>query len=121
MQWVFIVQQVLIMPMQWVFTVQRVLIMPMQLAVSYANASAAYSVALGSLSVADREAGMAGYDPVTGDKSADESSVWKANAGAVSIGSSADGEEITRQITNVAAGTEDTCKRSSVEEYQPTH
>ena len=33
MQWVFIVQQVLIMPMQWVFTVQRVLIMPMQLAV----------------------------------------------------------------------------------------
>ena len=75
---------------------------------SYANASAAYSVALGSLSVADREAGMAGYDPVTGDKSADESSVWKANAGAVSIGSSADGEEITRQITNVAAGTEDT-------------
>ena len=75
---------------------------------SYANVSAAYSVALGSLSVADREAGMAGYDPVTGDKSADESSVWKANAGAVSIGSSADGEEITRQITNVAAGTEDT-------------
>ena len=75
---------------------------------SYANASAAYSVALGSLSVADREAGMAGYDPVTGDKSADESSVWKANAGAVSVGSSADGEEITRQITNVAAGTYDT-------------
>lgn len=75
---------------------------------SYANASAAYSVTLGSLSVADREAGMAGYDPVTGDKSADESTVWKANAGAVSVGSSADGEEMTRQITNVAAGTEDT-------------
>ena len=65
-------------------------------------------VALGAGSVADRAAEVVGYDPVTGDKSADESSVWKANAGAVSIGSSADGEEITRQITNVAAGTEDT-------------
>lgn len=75
---------------------------------SGAGVSAEGGVALGVGSVADREAGMAGYDPVTGDKSADESSVWKANAGAVSIGSSADGEEITRQITNVAAGTEDT-------------
>lgn len=75
---------------------------------SGAGVSAEGGVALGVGSVADRAAEVAGYDPVTGDKSADESSVWKANAGAVSIGSSADGEEITRQITNVAAGTEDT-------------
>lgn len=74
----------------------------------FAEANVNNGVALGGFSVADREAGMAGYDPVTGDKSADESTVWKANAGAVSVGSSADGEEMTRQITNVAAGTEDT-------------
>ena len=33
---------------------------------------------------------------------------WKANAGAVSVGSSVEGKEITRQITNVAAGSADT-------------
>ena len=33
---------------------------------------------------------------------------WKATNGAVSVGSSVEGKKITRQITNVAAGTEDT-------------
>lgn len=67
---------------------------------SDANASAAYSVALGSLSVADREAGVVGaFAPEGAD-----SLTWRANGGAVSVGS----DTLTRQITNVAAGTEDT-------------
>ena len=37
-----------------------------------------------------------------------DSLTWKANAGAVSVGSSVEGKEITRQITNVAAGSADT-------------
>ena len=55
-------------------------------------------------SVADREGGMVGaFAPEGAD-----GLTWKANAGAVSVGSSADGKEITRQITNVAAGSEAT-------------
>ena len=66
-------------------------------------------VALGAGSVADRVAGVVGYDPTTGaayDIENDDAPdyVWKATSGAVSVGS---GRE-TRQITNVAAGTEDT-------------
>lgn len=67
-------------------------------------------VALGAGSVADRGAGRVGYDPATGaehvipeDDAA--SYVWKANAGAVSVGSNG---TLTRQITNVAAGSADT-------------
>lgn len=70
-------------------------------------------VALGAGSVADRAAEVVGYDPATGveyvipeDDAA--SYVWKANAGAVSVGSSVEGKKITRQITNVAAGSADT-------------
>lgn len=66
-------------------------------------------VALGAGSVADRAAEVVGYDPATGaeyvipeDDAA--SYVWKATKGAVSVGSARE----TRQITNVAAGTEDT-------------
>ena len=66
-------------------------------------------VALGVGSVADRAAGEVGYDPATGAKyvipeDAAASYVWKATKGAVSVGGGRD----TRQITNVAAGTEDT-------------
>lgn len=59
-------------------------------------------VAIGVSSKADRAAGVLGYlaDPDTTEIT------WKANAGAVSVGSSA--AKITRQITNVAAGTYDT-------------
>lgn len=67
-------------------------------------------VALGAGSVADRAAEVVGYDPATGaeyvipeDDAA--SYVWKANAGAVSVGSNG---TLTRQITNVAAGSADT-------------
>jgi len=68
---------------------------------SYAKADVAYSVALGSASVADREAGVVGaFAPEQGA----DSLTWKANGGAVSVGSAT----LTRQITNVAAGTEAT-------------
>ena len=55
-------------------------------------------------SVADRESGAVGaFAPEGAD-----SLTWKANRGAVSVGSSVEGKEITRQITNVAAGSEAT-------------
>ena len=61
-------------------------------------------VALGRNSIAERKSGMAGYDFTTGAVSAVNDSTWKATDGAVSVGNSAN----TRQITRVAAGTEDT-------------
>ena len=61
-------------------------------------------IALGRNSVAERKSGMAGYDFTTGAVSAVNDSTWKATDGAVSVGNSAN----TRQITRVAAGTEDT-------------
>ena len=61
-------------------------------------------IALGRNSVAARKSGMAGYDFTTGAVSTVNDSTWKATDGAVSVGSSAN----TRQITGVAAGTEDT-------------
>ena len=66
-------------------------------------------VALGVGSVADRVAGVVGYDPATGAAYDIENGdapdyVWKATSGAVSVGS----DRETRQITNVAAGSEDT-------------
>lgn len=71
---------------------------------NYSTASADFSVALGTLSVADRTGGYVGlYAPEDTN-----SLTWKANAGAVSVGSSVEGKEITRQITNVAAGSADT-------------
>lgn len=68
-------------------------------------ANAKDGVAIGVLSKADRAAGELGYlaDPDTTEIT------WMANKGAVSVGSSAAGSlKITRQITNVAAGSEDT-------------
>ena len=47
-----------------------------------------------------------GYDPVTKKASTDTSSTWKSTAAAVSVGDAS--KNITRQITNVAAGTKDT-------------
>lgn len=57
-------------------------------------------VAIGVSSIANRAAGVLGYLADTGTTEI----TWKANAGAVSVGTST----ITRQITNVAAGTYDT-------------
>ena len=79
------------------------------------------AVALGSQSYADRAANnQGGYDPVSNNKSynAGSNPVWNSTLAAVSVGSSEhnvwDGSknvhyaQQTRQITNVAAGKEDT-------------
>ena len=63
-------------------------------------------VALGSWSVVDTAAGASGYDPSTQAASTDTSAAWKSTLGAVSVGDKTEG--YTRQITNVAAGTQDT-------------
>ena len=63
-------------------------------------------VALGSGSKATVAAGAAGYDVLTNAPSTDTSSTWKSTASAVSVGDVANG--VTRQITSVAAGTNDT-------------
>lgn len=65
-------------------------------------------VALGSESVASIDKGIAGYDPATGSASISNSPTWKSTAAAVSVGDSIGETVLTRQITNVAAGTEDT-------------
>ena len=63
-------------------------------------------VALGSGSKATVAAGAVGYDILTNAPSTDTSSTWKSIASAVSVGDVANG--VTRQITSVAAGTNDT-------------
>ena len=63
-------------------------------------------VALGSGSKATVAAGAVGYDILTNAPSTDTSSTWKSTASAVSIGDVAN--DVTRQITSVAAGTNDT-------------
>ena len=63
-------------------------------------------VALGSKSKATVAAGATGYDISTKAASTDTSSTWKATASAVSVGDVAN--DVTRQITSVAAGTDDT-------------
>ena len=68
--------------------------------------SAEGGVALGSKSKATVAAGAAGYDISTKAASTDTSSTWKATASAVSVGDAAN--DVTRQITSVAAGTNDT-------------
>ena len=67
-------------------------------------------VAIGADSVASVDKGVAGYDPSTDTASADTSATWKATAAAVSVGKAATptSAAVTRQITNVAAGTQDT-------------
>ena len=71
-----------------------------------ANVTVAGGVALGNGSVASVDKGVAGYDPSTKASSTDTSSTWKATEAAVSVGDTS--KNITRQITGVAAGTEDT-------------
>lgn len=68
-----------------------------------ASATAEGGVALGAVSVADREAGMAGY--LSNGKTTAE---WQATLGALSVGVVSDEWTDTRQITGVAAGTKDT-------------
>jgi hypothetical protein len=71
-----------------------------------ANASVDGGVALGENSVATVDQGQKGYDPGTGTASTKTDSTWESTAAAVSVGDAA--KKITRQITNVAAGSNDT-------------
>lgn len=68
--------------------------------------SVADGVALGYKSNASVDKGAVGYDLATGAISTETNSTWKSTAAAVSVGDVENG--ITRQITSVAAGTEDT-------------
>lgn len=63
-------------------------------------------VALGSGSKATVAAGATGYDILTNAPSTDTSATWKSTASAVSVGDVVN--DVTRQITSVAAGTNDT-------------
>lgn len=63
-------------------------------------------VALGSGSKATVAAGAVGYDILTNAPSTDTSATWKSTASAISVGDVAN--DVTRQITSVAAGTNDT-------------
>ena len=67
-------------------------------------------VAIGANSIASVDKGVAGYDPAAGDHANDTTGTWKATAAAVSVGKAATptSAAVTRQITNVAAGTQDT-------------
>ena len=67
-------------------------------------------VAIGADSVASVDKGVEGYDPAAGDHANDTTGTWKSTAAAVSVGKAATptSAAVTRQITNVAAGTQDT-------------
>lgn len=71
---------------------------------SDANVTKDGGIALGYKSIASTAAGVAGYDPETGVASTKTDATWTSTAGAVSIGA----DNYTRQITDVAAGTQDT-------------
>lgn len=76
-----------------------------------ANAKVNKGVALGAGSVASVDNASVdknaiGYDPATKKPSTVDSSTWKSTAAAVSVGDAS--QNITRQITNVAAGAQDT-------------
>ena len=70
------------------------------------NVTVEGGVALSADSIASTAAGIAGYDLSTGTASTDTSATWKATAAAVSVGNAAN--NVTRQITGVAAGAADT-------------
>ena len=61
-------------------------------------------VALGAGSVASIDKDVVGYDPSGIDHSEDTTGVWKSTRAAASVGDAS--KNITRQITNVAAGKE---------------
>ena len=72
-----------------------------------ANVTVDGGIALGANSVSSRDLTKeaSGYDWSTGTASSDTSSTWKPTNAAVSIG---DGTTVTRRITSLAAGSEDT-------------
>lgn len=73
---------------------------------SNAVASVDNGVALGTYSKATVAAGAVGYDTSTKKASTDTTPTWKSTAAAVSVGDV--DNRLTRQITSVAAGTNDT-------------
>jgi len=70
-----------------------------------AQAKLADTVALGSGSIADRQSGAKGYDAAVGAETTQTSATWVSNANAIAVGN---GSTLTRQITGVAAGSQDT-------------
>lgn len=70
-----------------------------------AQATLEDSVALGSGAVADRKSGAKGYDMLTKGDTTNTSTAWVSNANAIAVGN---GSTLTRQITGVAAGSQDT-------------
>ena len=79
-----------------------------------ANVQKEGGVALGSESVASVDKETPGYDPLTGtayalsDSDKDSAYIWQSTRAAVSVGDLVGNTKITRQITGVAAGTNDT-------------
>ena len=75
-----------------------------------AQANTEGSIALGAHSVANREKGSTGYlaPDMTDPANAAKAATWVSTSGAVSLGGTdAAGTTISRQITNLAAGSED--------------
>ena len=75
-----------------------------------ANATADGGVALGAHSVANREKGSTGYlaPDMTDPANATKAATWVSTSGGVSLGGTdAEGKTISRQITNLAAGSAD--------------
>lgn len=75
-----------------------------------AKASVEGGIALGAHSVAKREKGSTGYlaPDMTDPANAAKAATWVSTSGAVSLGGTdAEGKTISRQITNLAAGFED--------------
>ena len=70
-----------------------------------AKANLADSVALGSGAVADRKSGAKGYDMLTKGDTTNTTAAWVSSANAIAVGN---GSTLTRQITGVAAGSQDT-------------
>ena len=75
-----------------------------------AKATVSGGVALGSGSLANTAQDVAGYNPNNHATYSDpvSTAAWKSTNGAVAIGNTDPKQNITRQITDVAAGTEDT-------------
>ncbi|WP_455479527.1 Vomp family autotransporter [Bartonella sp. B23] len=63
-------------------------------------------VAIGGGSVSRTESKVLGYDPTTNGETTRQDLAWKSTGGAFSVGNT--NQNLTRQITNVAAGTNDT-------------
>lgn len=81
---------------------------------AYTDASASFGVALGTNSKSTRESGIrtgvSGYVP-EGTTISDEeksSATWTSTMGEASVGYTIDGNKGTRQVTHVAAGSQDT-------------